>query len=514
MDSHVPGILVWIGIFFLIWRYFHRRGPTLSQSAHGTASWCSEAALKAAGMLGGKGLVLGRTHGGALIRLVRYTAVLLVGGIGSGKGIGFVLPNMLSAFHGSVVCNDTKGDIFQITGRRRRGKIARLAPFNGGKDAFNPCDLIKPGALLVDNARALVEALICRTGMEHDGHWLDKAVQCLTAILVYVLLKCTGRERSLITVAEIAASPPLIAGVGEKLVAMGGLPGRLGSQLMGMFDKDRQPSKEGMGVFSTMARHLSFLDSELVAPAVSHTTFDPYALLKPGMTLYLQIPPEFLESHKGLLRCWTTALMRLIGVTGNGHEVLFMLDECSALNGLPALEEALVRGRSGGVRMCLIYQSASQVEAAFKDKKTLIYDNADVQIWFKPNSYESAERISKSLGNYTEQVNSLGANTGRSWTQGSYNAHQQGVNVNAGSNENWSVMTRPLMRPEELLAMDDHYLIAFTRNMLPICAKRIKYYSDPAFARGARLKFRLRPPPLWLVLLALGTALLAWAWIH
>ena len=333
---------------------------------------------------------------------------------------------------------------------------------------------------------------------------------------MYVLLRYSGQERLLITVAEVAASPQLIAGVGDKLVAMGGLPARLGNQLLGLFDKDRQPSKEGMGVFSTMARHLSFQDSELVARAFSHTSFDIYALLKPpGMTLYLQIPPEFAQSHAGVLRAWTTALMRLIGVTGGNHEVLFLFDEASSLDGLPCVEEALVRGRSGGVRMCLIYQSAAQVEAAFKDKKTLVYDNCDVSIWLKPNSYETADRISKMLGNYTESVNSLGTNAGNSWqTSAGSSQHSSNTTTNSGSNENWSVMTRPLMRPEEILAADDNYLIAFTRNMLPICAKRIKYYSDPAFAPRPKLKFRVCLPPTWLVLLALGAALLVWAWIH
>ena len=138
----------------------------------------------------------------------------------------------------------------------------------------------------------LAESVVVRQTIGVDPHWADKSVQCLTAILVYVLLRCRGQERSLITVAEVAASPSLIAGVGDQLVAMGGLPARLGQQLLGLFDKDRQPSKEGMGVFSTMARHLSFLDSELVAKAFSHPSFDPYALLKPpGMTLYLQVPP-------------------------------------------------------------------------------------------------------------------------------------------------------------------------------------------------------------------------------
>ena len=119
-----------------------------------------------------------------------------------------------------------------------------------------------------------------------------------------------------------------------------------------------------------------------------------------------------------------------------------------------------------------------------KTKKTLIYDNCDVQgIWWKPNSYATAEHIGKMLGNYTETVNSVGTNAGQSWQSSAGSGqHSSSTTTNSGSNENWSVMTRPLLRPEELLTADDNYLIAFTkRTRCPIWAKRIKYYSDPAF---------------------------------
>src|ERR1700733_7524436 len=112
--------------------------------------------------------------------------------------------------------------------------------------------------------------------------------------------------------------------------------------------------KEGASVLSSVSRHLSFLDSELVAKSVgARSTFDPMDLRKPGTSLFLQIPPEQLEAQKGLLRCWISTLVRVIGATGNERdgEVLFLLDEAEALSALPALQEALVRGRSGGARL-------------------------------------------------------------------------------------------------------------------------------------------------------------------
>jgi type IV secretion system protein VirD4 len=165
----------------------------------------------------------------------------------------------------------------------------------------------------------------------------------------------------------------------------------------------------------------------MVADSVESSTFDVCCFLEPGVTLYLQIPPDQLEAQKGLLRCWVSTIIRAIGSTGSGEtsEVLLILDEASALGGLAAVEESLVHGRSVGVRMLLAFQSDSQVRTAFRDKPRLIYDNCDVQIHIGgANSYETAERLSKCLGDWTQTVEGYGENTTRLWNEGGYPSGQ------------------------------------------------------------------------------------------
>jgi type IV secretion system protein VirD4 len=255
-----------------------------------------------------------------------------------------------------------------------------------------------------------------------------------------------------------------------------------------LFDREQAGalSKEGAGVLSTVARHLAFLDSELVERSTARSTFSPACLLKPGTTLFLQIPPDQLEAQKGLLRCWISTLVRTIGAAGDERaaEVLFLIDESSALGcSLAALEEALVRGRSAGVRLLLAYQSDSQVQAAFKDKPTLLYDNCGTQIYLGAGSIETAERISKSLGEWTQVVEGYNENTSRSWSSdcvySSANAGQQ--QLSRGNSRNYSVGGRALLQASEILTLSDNYLIALQRGMPPILARRIKYYRDAAF---------------------------------
>ena len=232
-------LVVLAGVILVIVALMRRRWRP-STSAFGTARWASEKVMRAAGMFGQRGLILGRTLRGQLIRLPNYCHVLLVGATGSGKGVSIIIPNLLDYFRGSVVCFDTKGDLYRTCRNRRssRGKrVIRLAPFGNTKDSFNPLDTIrKDSPKLVDEARAMSEALVVRLGTEHDPHWNDKAVQVITAILVLVLMRFEGEDRSLNSVQEIASDPKMLFAAADKLREMGGIPARLGNQLKALFE--------------------------------------------------------------------------------------------------------------------------------------------------------------------------------------------------------------------------------------------------------------------------------------
>jgi Type IV secretory system Conjugative DNA transfer len=90
-NNEQQGLLLVIVAVFVI-AALARKRLRPSTTAFGTASWASEKALKAAGMLGDIGLVLGRTMKGKMIRVPSYCHTLLVGGTGSGKGVSIIIP--------------------------------------------------------------------------------------------------------------------------------------------------------------------------------------------------------------------------------------------------------------------------------------------------------------------------------------------------------------------------------------------------------------------------------------
>jgi len=110
-----------------------------------------------------------------------------------------------------------------------------------GTDALNPLDFIPVDSpTLVDDARAIAEALVVRKGTEPDPHWSEKSVQVICALLVLVLMRFDPKERNLNSVQDIASDPKLLSAAADILRGMGGIPARLGNQIGGLFGTEEE----------------------------------------------------------------------------------------------------------------------------------------------------------------------------------------------------------------------------------------------------------------------------------
>jgi len=478
-----------------------------SNTAHGTARWASEADLRRAGMLARDGLLLGRAPSGATIRMPRYTHLSVFAPTGAGKGVSFIVPWLLTYKRGSCVVLDPKGENFNLTAEKRRKlgqKVVRLDPFGvcgPGADSFNPLDLVGSEADCVDDARAMAEAMTVRTGEEKDPHWNDQAANVITGLLAFILSRIRQGERNLSSLRELVTDAGACESAIELMRGMGGVFARLAGVIAQLEEKEKA------GVFSTVHRHTTFLDSEAVMGSVSTSSFDARELLKGNVTLYLILPPHQLEAQSRWLRLIIASLIRLIGREGmkDGKETLFVLDEAGQLGHMPPIDQGLTLLRSYGLKMAFFFQSLGQLSATFRGKEAVLLDNTE-QIYFGVNSYETAERVSKMLGDATIAVES--ANDGVSRSRQHQPGHQGSDNVTRSSGRNWAVQARALMKPDEVLTMSSDYLLAFLRDIRPIAARRIKWYEEPQLGGETPC----RPlPPLWWVLLAGAVGLVAWA---
>lgn len=496
------GWLILAAVLLLALRRRHWRG---SGDAFGTARFANPRDLAACGMLDGEGLILGRTSDGQLIRLPPSAHnIAIIAPTGAGKNVSLVIPWLLTYPGGSVVL-DPKGENYRLTSEQRRAmgqRVVRLDPFGvcgPGADAFNPLDLIGSGPDCVDEARAFAEAMVTRPpDGDRDPHWSDQAANALTAFLALVCLRLPRAERTLSSLRDLVTEPDACEVGATMLREMGGVFARLAGVLAQMQDKERA------GVMSTLHRHSTWIDSPAIGAATSTSSFDVRTVLTGTVTLYLILPPTQMEAQARWLRVIVGALIRLIGREGMrpGRECLFVLDEAGQLGHMPPLEQGLTLLRGYGARMAFVFQSLTQLRSVFKDKEGVLLDNC-AQIYFGTQSYETAERVSKMLGDATIVVESANDNTSRSWTRNGHDGQTSGQS-GTSSGRNWSEHGRALLKPEEVLNLSGDYLLAFVKGVPPILARRILWYRDAVCGTATAL-----PPLVWWVLLSCAVALLA-----
>jgi type IV secretion system protein VirD4 len=491
-------------------------------SAFGTAAWASARELRNAGMLGAEeGLILGRNaedvkgwlpaikglfdrripHKDAclafmaealrrwkykakapLVRLPHAVHTAIFAPTGVGKGVSFVVPQLLSCPDSTVVV-DFKGELAQITAEHRRKvfghRIILLDPFRvvtQTPDSFNPLDFIdreNPQAL--DECRDLAESQVIRTGQEKDPHWADVAEVWIAALVAATVHYGAEGDRSLQTVRKLLCDPAKIEAIIKLLSgsdAWQGMLARLGNQLSNFKDK------ELASTLTTTNRFLRYLDTLAVAESTSSSTFSPNTLRYGKLTVYLILPPDHLRAQSALLRMWISSMLRAVVRGGlSESKVQFILDEAASLGHMDALDDAVDKYRGYGVRLQFYYQSLGQLKKCFPEgqEQTLLSNVS--QVFFGVNELQTAEYVSNRLGEETIVVRSGGTSSGtsRSWQE---TGSQGSSGRNAGSNDNWQQHARKLLKPEEVIALSPRTAITFTPGVRPVWTHLLRYYEE------------------------------------
>ena len=462
-----------------------------------------------------------RRQAGDFIRIRDFVHLATFAPAGGGKSVSVLYPNLLS-YDGNCVVIDPKGELYELTHEHRRREfghtIVRLDPaglYGRGADKFNPLDFIDANRPdFIDMCRDLANQLVVRTGKEIDPHWPDSAENLICAFIAYICaLEGNPDARNLHGVREQIANRETYAAALEVMQTQEGFHGvlaDLGHSLTWHIDKELG------SVMSFAQRASSIFGAPLVADCTSSTTFDPMELRTGRMTIYLITPADKLTVWAGLQRVWLGSLLRIItrGSPSERNPVLFLVDEAAHIGKMQALEDAVTLMRGMGIRLWLFFQSIDQLKKCYGDNAGTVLDNLATQQYFSINSYETADAMSKRIGEATLVIRTEGGNDGTSSpTNGD---GKTPGNRNWGRNWNSSEIARRLLKPEEILTLPDDAAIVFHKNNYVIVFNKIKYYADKAFRRRGIISHRWgtgRAPGRALRGLVLGLLALALAFV-
>jgi type IV secretion system protein VirD4 len=463
-----------------------RRGAGLRQAStsFGTSRWGDAAQLADAP----EGLPLGRRlDDGAMLRHASDGHLITVSPTGGGKGTSAVVPALLS-HPGSIIVPDVKPELYAITQRHRRelGKVACIDPWNQvkGGDGLNPMDFIDPDSDdALDDSEMVADMLVAVAEQSgKDKHWNEEALAFLTGLVMHVKTTAPPDRRNLPEVRRLLMLP---RGTDEE-------PGAFETMLAEMLSNPairnlisqkaaaltQKSSDERSGVISSAQSHTHFLDSPRIQRVLEKTTFNLDELKTGTMTLYVVLPARRLTRYSRLVRLVVgAALLRISAIPGQPkHKILVLLDEFTQLKRLGPVEEAFRLMRGFGVQFWLFLQDLASFEEVYPKVWKSYVANAGVLQAFGTNDVDTAEYLSKRIGETTVFVESENRSRGVS--------HGKMDNVQEGAGQTTAEKGRRLMMPDEILRMnpEEGMQLIFVQGRDPVLARRIVYYTDPAFA--------------------------------
>jgi type IV secretion system protein VirD4 len=503
---------------------------------HGTAHWATEKEIRASGLLPDRGRPSAGVYCGGWrdrqgrLHYLRHDGPEHVAGIAptrSGKGVGLVVPTLLSWPH-SVVVNDQKGELWQMTSGWRRKHAGNLVlkfdpAAESGSVAFNPLEEIRVGTIHeVGDVQNLVTIIVDPEGKGMSDHWSKTAHAFLTGVVLHLQYEAqaAGKVASLATVAAALANPAApVDRLYQAMLDNTHLDGKPHPTVAAAArDMLNRAANEQSGVLSTAMSFLSLYRDPLIAKNVSRSDFKISDLMNfeevetradPAtgevtevrtprpLTLYLVVRAEDKDRMRPLMRLILNQIVRVLlrpelkyvdGQAQKPHlqRLLMMLDEFPSYGRLEVFQEALAYIAGYGIKAYLIMQDISQLHAAYGKDESII-SNCHVRIAYAPNKIETGRWLSDNSGVTTVVTEKLSTSGAR------FGAVLQNVS------RSYSETSRPLITADEAMRLkgptkdgadkitDPGDVLVFTAGHSPIKGVQSLYFLDPVFRERVRI---------------------------
>ncbi|MFG1295709.1 conjugal transfer protein TraG [Xanthobacter variabilis] len=453
-------------------------------ATYGSARWADTQEIRAAGLLGPDGVLLGRLDGDYL-RHDGPEHVLCFAPTRSGKGVGLVVPTLLT-WPGSTIIHDIKGENWGLTAgfRSKHGRVLLFDPTNPASSAYNPLLEVRRGDKEVRDVQNIADILVDPEGaLDKRNHWEKTSHSLLVGAILHVLY--AEPDKTLAGVANFLSDPkrPVEASLRAMMntphLGEAGVHPVIASSARELLNKS---DNERSGVLSTAMSFLGLYRDPVVATVTARCDWriaDLVAADRP-VSLYLVVPPSDINRTKPLIRLLLNQVGRRLTedlkISANRHRLLLMLDEFPALGRLDFFESALAFMAGYGIKSFLIAQSLNQIEKAYGANNSVL-DNCHVRVAFATNDERTAKRVSDALGTATEMRDST-----------NYAGHRLSPwlgHLMVSRQET----ARPLLTPGEVMQLPPTDELLLVAGVPPVRAKKARYYED------ARFRERILPPP-------------------
>ncbi len=329
----------------------------------------------------------------------------------AGKGRSMIIPNLLT-YPGSALVIDPKGQNAAVTALKRghggsgldkplEQTVHILDPLGEIKDPslrpfvarFNPLDTLDLKAPdYVERVRNIADALVVPSTNGNDTFWDNAARALIAGLIDYVKISPNvgNDERNLTTVRGLLIHPdgPPV----EEMAALGGLAQAGAAGIM-------TDSPTASSVKFTATVHTDWLDSVAMQKGLSASDFSLGDLNNGNTTIYLVLPPQYIDIHSRFLRLFVNLSLQAATEGRKGrHATLFLLDEFYALGRLQQLAKGAGLLAGFGVKLWPIIQNIGQLQELYPQNWEAFLGNAGMWTVFAMNDASTSRYLSERLG--------------------------------------------------------------------------------------------------------------------
>lgn len=229
--------------------------------------------------------------------------------------------------------------------------------------------------------------------------------------------------------------------------------------------------KEFASIKSIFNRTMNIFNSYQVRDATDDMSFEYEDLRRKNITLYIKIAQTDIATLAPLIRILLESIAKNLLTReskGLDERIYFLLDEFVRFGKLEFLSEMPALCRSYNIVAVYVTQDYAMVEKAYsKEDLRMMNGNIACRILFRMNETESAEAISKEIGNMTRKT--------RNYSTQSTKFFETGSSI---SKEGYALITaQDLMN----LSNEDVIITATGTKALPLKLKANYYYKDKEY---------------------------------
>lgn len=529
-DATVTGQLVFAipqFVLFGLWQLF-MRNPHLYKYLHGSARWAKKKDIQKAGLFADQGVYVGGWQDKKQLHYLRHSGaehILVFAPTRSGKGVGLVLPTLLSWKESALVL-DIKGENWALTAgwRQKQGhRVLRFEPTDETASGarFNPLEEIRlHTAHAIADTQNIASMIVDPDGKGLKDYWNKAAFALLGGAILHCLIEVRKKENRTANLSDLG----LMLANPEKendVLFQEMLNSEQAVVLQEFLDASKEESlsvqrfiassaremlnkadNELSGVVSTAVANLALYRDPIVAANTSHCDFriDDLMNYEAPVSLYLVIRPSDIDRLRPLIRLILNIILRRLtedmefeggrSVANYNYHLLLMMDEFTSLGRLEIFERSLAFMAGFGLKAYFIVQDLTQLHSAYT-KDESIMSNCHIRIAYAPNKVETAKVLSDMTGKTTVV-------TKKTSLSGSRSGHLGRASVSVAETG------RALLTPDECMRLpgakkdanmqiiEAGDMLVFPAGFPPVYGKQILYFLDPVFSERSQIKTPLK----------------------